>query len=153
MNLNEIKELIALIDASSLTKFEIEKDGLKILIKKEAILSEVKYQEPIKAKPEIVIHETRKEEAAEAAPAKVDENLEKVSSPIVGTFYSAPGPDSPDYVKVGDRVKKGQVLCIVEAMKLMNEITSEFDGEIVSVLCQSGSLVEYGQPLFEIRRA
>ncbi len=83
-----------------------------------------------------------------AAPA---ENLHTVKSPIVGTFYAAPAPDAPPFVKVGDSVKPGQVLCIVEAMKLMNEIEADHAGEIVGVLVESGQPVEYGQPLFALR--
>lgn len=150
MNLNEIKELINLIDSSNLTEFQIEKENFKILMKKEVLVKEVKYQEPVKA--EVVIQDTKMQEVSDTAAAKMDDSLHSVKSPIVGTFYSSPSPDSPSYVKAGDRVKKGQVLCIIEAMKLMNEITSDADGEIVSVLCEAGSLVEYGQPLFQIRK-
>ncbi|KAB2895656.1 MAG: acetyl-CoA carboxylase biotin carboxyl carrier protein, partial [Kofleriaceae bacterium] len=73
-----------------------------------------------------------------------------VTSPFVGTFYRKPNPDSPDYVKLGDKVKKGQVLCIVEAMKLMNEIEADIDGAIAAILAEDGAPVEYGQPLFKI---
>jgi acetyl-CoA carboxylase biotin carboxyl carrier protein len=83
------------------------------------------------------------------APAPEDKG-HTVTSPFVGTFYRKPNPDSPDYVKLGDKVKKGQVLCIVEAMKLMNEIEADIDGTIASILAEDGSPVEYGQPLFKI---
>ena len=79
-----------------------------------------------------------------------NKNIKTVTSPLVGTFYSAAGPDAEDYVKVGDKVKKGQVLCIIEAMKLMNEIESEFDGEIAEILVKNEQMVEFGQPLFRI---
>jgi acetyl-CoA carboxylase biotin carboxyl carrier protein len=90
---------------------------------------------------------------APATPARpsTEEELHTVKSPIVGTFYAAPNPGSPAFVKVGDRVKAGQVLCIVEAMKLMNEIESDTAGEVVRVLVENGQPVEYGQPLFAIR--
>jgi acetyl-CoA carboxylase biotin carboxyl carrier protein len=79
------------------------------------------------------------------------ENLKEIKSPIVGTFYTASGPDQPDFVKVGDTIKKGQVVCIVEAMKLMNDIESDFDGEIVEILVKNEQMVEYGQVLFKIK--
>lgn len=80
-----------------------------------------------------------------------DENLKIIKSPMVGTFYSRPTPDKDDFVKVGDKVKKGQIVCIVEAMKLMNEIESEFDGEIVEICTCNEKMVEYGSPLFKIK--
>lgn len=80
-----------------------------------------------------------------------DANYEFIKSPIVGTFYSASGPDSEDFVKIGDKVKKGQVLCIIEAMKLMNDIESDFDGEVVEILVKNEQMVEYGQPLFKMK--
>jgi len=90
---------------------------------------------------------------APAAPPPPAENLHNVKSPIVGTFYSAPAPDAPPFVKVGDTVKRGQVLCIIEAMKLMNEIEADQPGEIVRVFVETGHPVEYGQPLFALRPA
>jgi acetyl-CoA carboxylase biotin carboxyl carrier protein len=89
--------------------------------------------------------------AAAAAPAAVEEALHEVKSPIVGTFYESPSPGAPTFVKVGDEVEVGQVLCIVEAMKLMNEIEADVAGEIVRQIASSGQPVEYGQPLFAIR--
>src|SRR5262249_50302120 len=90
--------------------------------------------------------------AAEAAPpAREEDGLQTVKSPIVGTFYESPSPGEPPFVKIGDQVEVGQVLCIIEAMKLMNEIESEHAGEIVKRLVQNGQPVEYGQPLFAIR--
>jgi acetyl-CoA carboxylase biotin carboxyl carrier protein len=89
--------------------------------------------------------------AAGAAPAVVEEALHEVKSPIVGTFYESPSPGAPAFVKVGDQVEVGQVLCIVEAMKLMNEIESDVAGEVVKRIAASGQPVEYGQPLFAIK--
>jgi len=88
--------------------------------------------------------------AAPAYEAAVEDKGHVVTSPFVGTFYRKPNPDSPDYVKLGDKVKKGQVLCIVEAMKLMNEIEADIDGTIAGILAEDGVPVEYGQPLFKI---
>ncbi|EYE88929.1 acetyl-CoA carboxylase [Fervidicella metallireducens AeB] len=152
MNLREIKELIRIIDNSSLTEFQYEKDDYKIFIKKEGKVLKNKYTESVEK--EETSGEALFTEVEEPAKQmeKEDENLFVVVSPIVGTFYSAPGPEAPAYVKIGDRVKKGDVLCIVEAMKLMNEINSDVDGEIVEILAENQSIVEYGQPLFKIRK-
>ena len=99
--------------------------------------------------------ETAKLEKASAAETQAvvneNENLHKITSPMVGTFYSAPAPDAPPYVKKGDQVSNDSVVCIVEAMKLMNEIEAEVKGEIVEVLVENGQLVEYGQPLFLVK--
>lgn len=152
MNLREIKELIRIIDSSSLTEFQYEKDDYKISIKKEAKVLKNKYTESLEK--EETSEEALVTEVEEPVKQmkKEEENLYTIISPIVGTFYSAPSPDSPAYVKIGDRVKKGDVLCIVEAMKLMNEINSDVDGEIVEILAENQSIVEYGQPLFKIRK-
>ena len=96
------------------------------------------------------IPEPAKPAAAEKAPEPARSNQIKVTSPIVGTFYRSSSPDKPSYVEVGDTVKKGQVLCIIEAMKLMNEIESETAGKIVQIIVETGQPVEYGQPLFII---
>jgi acetyl-CoA carboxylase biotin carboxyl carrier protein len=87
-----------------------------------------------------------------ASPAKEDANLVDIKSPIVGTFYRAPSPDAPSYVEVGSSVKKGQPLCILEAMKLMNTLEAEYDGVIEEILVQNGDLVEFDQPIFKIRK-
>ena len=92
----------------------------------------------------VEIDSTKKEE-------QKDENLQIITSPMVGTFYSSDAPDKPAYVKVGDKINKGQVVCIVEAMKLMNEIESEFDGEVVEVCAKNEEMVEYGEILFKIK--
>ena len=90
--------------------------------------------------------------APAAPPAEAEEEFAYITSPIVGTFYSAPAPDAPAFVKVGDHVKNGETVCILEAMKLMNEIQSEFDCEIEAVLVSNEQKVEYGQPLFRVRK-
>lgn len=151
MNLKEIKELIRIIDASSLDELHLEQDNIKLTLKKSPMIKEINKVEnqgyisrtqELNEIPKVI----EKEEAEE-------EELHIVKSPIVGIFYSAPNPESPEFVKVGDRVKVGQVLCIVEAMKLMNEIVSDVNGEIIEVLVQNQGAVEYGQPLFKIRKA
>jgi acetyl-CoA carboxylase biotin carboxyl carrier protein len=153
MKFQHIKELIELIDKKDITSVDIEKEGFKVSIKKEAmtltepsVYVERTIDTPhIEAKRPNNTKEDIKEEKQEADNAYI------VKSPIVGTFYSAPSPDVSNYVKVGDKVKKGDTLCIIEAMKLMNEIEAEVSGEIIEILVQNEAVVEYGQPLFKIK--
>jgi acetyl-CoA carboxylase biotin carboxyl carrier protein len=143
MELDEIKELIDLLQDTDVTELSIERDGSKIKIKKEKYL----------AAPQMVPAATGPV-TANAAPAKEqaadDETLAKINSPIVGIFHRAPSPESPPFVDVGSTVRKGQVLCIVEAMKLMNEIESDTHGTVSKILVENGHPVEYGEPLFLI---
>lgn len=157
MNIEDIKELIKLIDSSRLTEFQYERDDIKITMRKEVLVNHVKVgnTNELPLYNDYIIKDERVAEISESAKVeevKVDDNLHIVKSPILGTFYATPSPDAEAYVKVGDRVKKGDVLCIVEAMKLMNEINSDADGEIVEILVENQSPVEYGQPLFKIRK-
>lgn len=155
MEFKELKELIEVVSQSELTTFEIEKDGFKLSLKKEVIMQSA----PVAAVPAagpIVSNVTPQTAAVNVQEVvkeeiKEDENLVKVSSPIVGTFYNASSPGAAPFVKVGDTVKKGQVLCIVEAMKLMNEIEAEVDGTIVEICVQNEQMVEYNTTLFKIR--
>lgn len=147
MEVKDIKELIKAVDSSSITEFEFQKDDIKIVLKKGNSSIHKKDIESIKEEMAPVKHE----EQIEINNKDTKEDLHIIKSPIVGTFYSSPNPNSEAYVKPGSRVKKGDVLCIVEAMKLMNEITSDADGEIVEVFVENQSFVEYGQPLFSIR--
>ena len=160
--LKEIQQLIDLLIEREVTEFEMEKNGMRIRILRQATVgglpiavapgnsSSDSYQhftEPVGAPAPVVSQEP----VTESQPETPSENLHVLKSPIVGTFFSAPSPDAPPYVNVGDRVHVGQVLCIVEAMKLMNEIESEFAGEIVRIHVENGQPVEYGQPLFTIK--
>ncbi|MFP3720375.1 acetyl-CoA carboxylase biotin carboxyl carrier protein [Niallia circulans] len=155
LKISEIKELIKLIDESTISNFLYEQDGVKVEIKKN--MGEIAAQAPVVAKtfqPEEV--KVTKEVAVESVVADTpvkssDDNLHKITSPMVGTFYQSASPDSPAFVKVGDKVTKDSVVCIVEAMKLFNEITAEVDGEIVEILVKDGELVEYGEPLFLVK--
>ena len=146
MDYEEIKKLINDMGNSNIDELNIEfPDGIKIGMKKSAKNNVYKIgTQTILKQKEIsnTITETKKEEI---------ENSKIVKSPMVGTFYSKPSPDAKEYVKVGDKVSKGDVLCIVEAMKLMNEIESEFDGEIIEIMVKDGETVEYGKPLFKIK--
>lgn len=141
MELEELKELLELLKETDITELQIEKNGTKIKIKREKILSSLEIPTPKHGViPEKAIIETEEE----------TQRLLTITSPIVGTFYRAPSPDANPFVEVGSKVTKGQVLCIIEAMKLMNEIESEVDGIVVRVLVENGQPVEYGEPLFLI---
>ena len=170
MDYKNIQELIKTVSDSKLTNFEIESEGIRIKMEKkeEQVVVE---RMTINAAPTEPIKETRTREniatnqmsieklqeniaSTIENTAKIieDKNIVVVKSPIVGTMYSSPSVESQNFVKVGSIVKKGDTLCILEAMKLMNEIESEVDGEIVEVLVLNEDMVEYGQPLFKIRK-
>ncbi len=154
MNLKELKELIEMLKNTDVSEIEIERSGVKVRVRKggdiayHPVLPRMEY--PPTAIPAPIVVESEKPAASAAPAAAAPSNQIKVTSPIVGTFYRSSSPDKPPYVEVGDMVKKGQVLCIIEAMKLMNEIESETAGKIVQVLSDNGQPVEYGQPLFVI---
>ena len=155
MNLDDVRQILALMRENGLAEFEIERDGLKLRLRKDAATGAVT------AAPAIVVAAAGPvvpHAAAPAAPAVApvesgvsEVELAVVKSPIVGTFYRSPEPEAASFVEIGTSVKKGQVLCIIEAMKLMNEIDSEYDGEIVNVYVESGQPVQYGERLFAIR--
>ena len=146
MDLEKIEGLVKIIENSSLTEFTYKEGDLKITMSKLDHPPVVAAGAPMMAPP--------MQAAAAAADAAKEEDDEQlfITSPIVGTFYSAPAPDAPAFVKVGDQVKNGQTVCILEAMKLMNEIQSEFDCEIEAVLVSNEQKVEYGQPLFRVKK-
>jgi acetyl-CoA carboxylase biotin carboxyl carrier protein len=151
MNQKEIKELVEFLVEKDIAEFEMERGEIKLRIKRGYALAPaavVSYAPSAAPAPPVP---AAKAEAPPVAPAAVEEGVEVIKSPIVGTFYESSSPGSPAFVKQGDKVAAGQVLCIVEAMKLMNEIESEFAGEVVKVLVSNGQPVEYGQPLFKIR--
>lgn len=146
MDLEKIEGLVKIIENSSLTEFTIKEGDVKITMSKLDHPPVVAAGVPMApAAPAAAA-----ENGAEAESAE-DEKL-FITSPIVGTFYSAPAPDAPAFVKVGDQVKNGQTVCILEAMKLMNEIQSDFDCEIEAVLVSNEQKVEYGQPLFRVKK-
>ncbi len=157
--LSEIKELVKLIDESSIEELEIENEGARLSIRKPGIPE----QQVVQAVPQsaiAAIQAAQPAAAPQAAPAQPveqtatqanDDSLHKITSPMVGTFYSAPSPTSPSFIEKGDKVTPKTTVCIVEAMKLMNEIEAEVKGEIVEVLVENGQLVEFGQPLFLVK--
>lgn len=164
--MHEIRELIRLIDESDIEQFELEMDGSKVTIKKangvpavgipretEAVVSAPRYVEA-PAAPVIPVNQELPQETAAPEKSALEQaaHLHKIVSPMVGTFYQAPSPDSGPYVQEGDQVSTDSVVCIVEAMKLMNEIEAEVQGKIVKILVENGQLVEYGQPLFLVEK-
>ncbi|HEV2688894.1 MAG TPA: acetyl-CoA carboxylase biotin carboxyl carrier protein [Bryobacteraceae bacterium] len=161
MNQKELKELIEFIIEKGIAEFELERGDVKVKIKRASeappvVLPDPRYIAVHPAPVAPVAHmptspPAKAEFAAPAAPVPETEELHIVHSPIVGTFYEAPSPGAPPFVKVGDAVEVGQVLCIVEAMKLMNEIECDVAGEIVKKLVANGQPIEYGQDLFSIR--
>lgn len=161
--LSEIKELIKLMDGTSLQELEIENknEGTRLLIRKPNRTETAYVAAPVQAAyvptaaPVAPVQQAAvaavQETAGPSGAAASDAGLHKIVSPMVGTFYQAPSPDAAAFVKKGDKVNEKTVVCIVEAMKLMNEIEAEVKGEIVEVLVENGQLVEYGQPLFLVK--
>ena len=153
MNQKELKELIEFLKEQDIAEFELERGDVKVRIKRGTPVVIAPATLPASA-PIIPAAAAAPPSAAPPAPPTSksgDEGLHQVKSPIVGTFYESPSPGSPPFVKPGDTVEAGQVLCIIEAMKLMNEIEADASGEVVKRLVNNGQPVEYGQPLFSIR--
>jgi len=152
MDLNLIRKLVKIVDTSGITDLEIEEDGLRIKVAKKIRNNQVNSQPQMVVQTESVAPTPAVTEAK--VPGEKSEeptgNIHEINSPIVGTFYRAPAPDADPYVQVGDSVSPGTVLCVVEAMKLMNEIESDVSGKVVKILVENGKPVEYNQPLFFI---
>ncbi len=153
MNLKEIKELLALMNEHNLAEVEYEKDGVKLKLRKSGGTASLDTggENQVKVIPVPHATDVGSVAAAQAVLAAEAANIQTVRSPMVGSYYSAPAPDQPAYVTVGQRVKKGDVLCILEAMKLMNEIKCEIDGTITEILVNNGQPVEFDQALFKIK--
>lgn len=168
LNVNEIREIIKLIDESSINEFSYESNGSTIHLKKSIQGVEVPYaqqtiqteqKQPVRASEKNLSTNTVVEREQETKPSEkeqtnateVDYDAEIVS-PMVGTFYRKPSPDSEPYVTLNSKVEENTIVCIVEAMKLFNEIEAETNGEIVDILVEDGELVEYGQPLFRVKK-
>lgn len=158
MNIKEIKEILNLMREHGLSEIELEKEGIKLKLKKQVsgqIVTEAYHPAPAVMIPSA---SEAKLSARSAAPEKAEtaqpaDGTILVRSPMVGTFYSAPAPDQPAYVTAGQTIKEGDVLCIIEAMKLMNEIKSDVSGVVEQVLVKNGDALEFDQPLFRIRKA
>ena len=149
MNLKELKELIELMNENGLTELEVERDGMTIKLKKSSetgSIHPVAYSIP--TIPNSAVRPGA--EAPAAAPAAVVSNFKDVKSPMVGTFYRAPSPEAAPFVEIGQTVEVGQVVCIVEAMKLMNEIKSDVRGKVLEICVDNAEPVEFGQALFRV---
>ncbi|MEO6212182.1 MAG: acetyl-CoA carboxylase biotin carboxyl carrier protein [Vicinamibacterales bacterium] len=159
MEFDDIEKILSLVREHELAEFELERDGLRLRVKKAQPLGPAPMPMMMPASP-LALHApppspyaAGPSTTAPAGPTAEELELAVVKSPIVGTFYRTPEPGAAAFVEVGQRVKKDQVLCIIEAMKLMNEITSEYEGEIVSVYVENGKPVQYGERLFAIKTA
>jgi acetyl-CoA carboxylase biotin carboxyl carrier protein len=145
----QIKELIDLMQGTQVSELEVERGGVRIKIRKDHmvaggghLISQVQVPFPTEAQ--------QKTSPTEGGTKTEQDEFVQIRSPIVGTFYRAPSPEAEPYVEIGEAVKKGQILCVVEAMKLMNEIESEVDGKVIEILVENARPVEYGEPLFKI---
>ncbi len=159
LDLTELKELFQLLKECNIDEFELKKPGLKIRVKQETIIREsniLRSSNLIQDKPIVVAHHESPvigstTPAVPVTKEEIAEDLQFITSPIVGTFYRAPNPNAEPYVDVNQVVKKGQVVCIIEAMKIMNEIESDVEGEIVAIYVGNGEPVEFGQKLMAVR--
>jgi acetyl-CoA carboxylase biotin carboxyl carrier protein len=163
LDLKELKEILQILEEKEITEFELEEEGMKLRIRKTSSTNHASaptvlapLMPTVLPAPTAVAAPVAASSAEAPAPppapaAEEEPGLAVVKSPIVGTFYRSPDPNSPPFVGVGDHVRVGQVLCIIEAMKLMNEIEAEVAGEVVKVHRESGQPVQYGDPLFTIR--
>ncbi|MFM7156841.1 MAG: acetyl-CoA carboxylase biotin carboxyl carrier protein [Bacteroidota bacterium] len=154
MDLQYLKELLAIFDASSATELMIEEEGASVSISKrgpDQVVTQVAPAPQVHVQAHGAQTQPAPAQATPAAAPAAEENTHTILSPIVGTFYSSPSPDAPAFVQVGSRISAGQTLCIVEAMKLMNEIESDVSGTIVSILANNAQAVEYNQPLFIVK--
>ncbi len=161
LNMSELRELADLIDKHGFTDFEFENKRIRVRLSKNVIVASAS-QTAQTAQPASQVQETSSAQTSAAnektstdsadETGETDDGLHKITSPIVGTFYNSPAPDKPQYVKEGDKVSADTVVCIVEAMKLMNEIQAEVSGEVVKIYVENAQPVEFGQPLFGIKK-
>lgn len=162
MKFDQIEKLIKLLDETSINEFRYETEEVNVRICKNAV--QYVSAEPVVHKQVSVPMETQvdtepvgapatsaAQQVNEVSPAQVDESLHEIVSPMVGTFYASPSPDAPAFVEVGTKVQKNTVVCMIEAMKLFNQLEAEVNGEIVEVCVENGQFVEYGQPLFRVK--
>ncbi len=157
MDLNLIKKLVKIVDTSEITDLEVEENGLRVKVAKK-IRTFKNFEQPqvilSQAPPSTEVSSAQTKPEEKNIPEQEEQtDFHEVKSPIVGTFYRAPAPDADPYVQVGDTVTAGSVLCIIEAMKLMNEIESDVSGKVVKILIDNGKPVEYNQPLFLIQKS
>ena len=153
MNIKEIEKIIELMNANGIVEFTLEKEGVKICLKKAGSPLAVSHDYVFQQIPSYhQVPQTGEPKTPSPQASEPETDFEYICSPIVGTFYRAPAPDSDPYVKVGQTVEPDQVICIVEAMKVMNEIKSDFAGTIEEIFVDNGDPVEFGQKMFKIRK-
>lgn len=155
LDLTELRELLTTLNQTDISELTLKGDDFELVVRRGTRIEAAPAAAIVAAMPPtpvVLPSEPVKPEPPAAAP-KSDRKLVDVVSPIVGTFYRSPAPDEPPFVDIGSRIQKGQVVCIIEAMKVMNEIEAEVSGEIVEVLVQNGQPVEYGQPLMRVNPA
>jgi acetyl-CoA carboxylase biotin carboxyl carrier protein len=152
MDLKELKQVVDLMKRSDLIEFEIEEENLKLRIKRDSQTAGLPLQAVAPQPPAPAQAQSSPAAPAAAAAQVVEPGIEVVKSPMVGTFYRAPNPDSPVFIDVGGSVTPESVVCIIEAMKVMNEIQAEVSGTVTEVLVENGQSVEYGQPLFKVKK-
>ncbi|MBD2090478.1 acetyl-CoA carboxylase biotin carboxyl carrier protein [Microcoleus sp. FACHB-1515] len=150
LNFNEIRELLAVLQQTDIAELSIKSSDFELTVRKDRAGSDRPPPPDAPELPSAVAPPPVPVPAAAPTPPPKADRLLEVVSPMVGTFYRAPGPEEPPYVEVGDRIRVGQAVCIIEAMKLMNELEAEVAGEIVEILVQNGQPVEYGQPLMRV---
>jgi acetyl-CoA carboxylase biotin carboxyl carrier protein len=156
LTLDQMKDLIKTVDQSSVDRFKFEAEGMKVLVEKTAASGKSSERIQVEETPEnqesiSAAAAAQKEKIDKEASSSTDEDKHRVIAPMVGTYYSRSNPDAEPFVQVGTKVEEDQVLCVLEAMKLFNEIHSEVSGEIVEILAEEGQLIEYGQPIFVIK--
>ena len=157
MDLNFYKKLIRLVESSNISEFSVEEGDTKIKIIKQSQYAAQVVHQPVMQRQDVISTGSVQHSEQTTGQTKADKpaeksNLYEIKSPIVGTFYRAPSPDADPFIKVGDSISQGSVLCIVEAMKLMNEIEADVSGKVVKILVENGTPVEYNQPLFLVEK-
>ena len=155
MDFKKIKKLVSLVETSDISSLSVEEDNLKVEIKREINAPTPVIQQTVAAPQAPVAAAPVAVASPAAAPEKpsTDANLTEIKSPMVGTFYASPNPESPPFVTPGKTINEGEIICIVEAMKLFNEIEADISGTIEKICVQSGDPVEFGQPLFLVRKS
>jgi acetyl-CoA carboxylase biotin carboxyl carrier protein len=156
MNIKDVKDLIDLISGTDVVEVEVERGGMRLRVRRQGVAAAAAAAAtaPVAA-PAVALRPASPSPspASPAAEPELPDTVALVRAPLVGRFYRSPSPDAAPFVEVGDRVRKGQVLCIIEAMKLMNQIEAEVSGVVRAVLAEDGGPVEFGEPLFEIEKA
>jgi acetyl-CoA carboxylase biotin carboxyl carrier protein len=149
LDLKELRRLLRLLEKRNVSEFEFEDDKIKVRLVRGAPRAPAAAALPVAAAPAALVPVA----LAEPAAPQGDASIVHVTSPFVGTFYRSPSPDAPSFVEIGSVIREGQALCIVEAMKLMNEIEADCAGTVVDILAENGKPVEFGQPLFRVKKA